>query len=87
MQYGDATINPSTEILIAENIKVLREAQKMLERMDDRTYTKVDGLMVASPYCIRPPIGTVRRAVTSLVSIPNSTRLATARGSVPEKSL
>ncbi len=42
MQYGDAQINPSTEILIAENIKVLREAQKLLERMDDRTYTKVD---------------------------------------------
>ena len=42
MQYGDATINPSTEILIAENIKVLREAQKLLERMDDRTYLKVD---------------------------------------------
>jgi uncharacterized damage-inducible protein DinB len=42
MQYGDATINPSTEILIAENIKVLREAQKLLERMDDRTYTSVD---------------------------------------------
>lgn len=40
MQY--ATSNPSTEILIAENIKVLRETQKMLERMDDRTYTKVD---------------------------------------------
>jgi uncharacterized damage-inducible protein DinB len=42
MQYGDATINPSTEILIAENIKGLREAQKLLERMDDRTYTNVD---------------------------------------------
>ncbi|HEX4947307.1 MAG TPA: DinB family protein [Blastocatellia bacterium] len=42
MQYSDATINPSTEILIAENIKVLREAQKLLECMDDRTYTKVD---------------------------------------------
>lgn len=42
MQHGDATINPSTEILIAENIKVLREAQKLLERMDDRTYTNVD---------------------------------------------
>jgi len=42
MQYTDATINPSTEILIAENIKVLREAQKLLERMDDRLYTKVE---------------------------------------------
>jgi uncharacterized damage-inducible protein DinB len=42
MQDTDATINPSTEILIAENIKVLREVQKLLERMDDRTYTKVD---------------------------------------------
>lgn len=42
MQLTDAIINPSTEILIAENIKVLREAQKLLERMDDRTYTKVD---------------------------------------------
>ena len=48
MQYGDATINPSTEILIAENIKVLREAQKMLERMDDRTYTKVEAPMFSS---------------------------------------
>ena len=42
MQYSDAVINPSTEILIAENIKVLREAQKLLEGMDDRTYTKVE---------------------------------------------
>ncbi|MBS1809117.1 MAG: DinB family protein [Acidobacteria bacterium] len=42
MQSTDATINPSTEILIAENIKVLREAQKLLERMDDRLYTKID---------------------------------------------
>ena len=48
MQYGDATINPSTEILIAENIKVLREAQKMLERMDDRTYAKVEAPMFGS---------------------------------------
>ncbi len=42
MQPSDATINPSTEILIAENIKVLREAQKLLEQMDDRLYTHVD---------------------------------------------
>ena len=40
MQHRDA--NPSTEILIAENIKVLREAQKLLERMEDRLYTHVD---------------------------------------------
>lgn len=43
-----ATITPSTEILIAENIKVLREAQKLLERMDDRTYTKVEAPMFSS---------------------------------------
>lgn len=42
MQDTDATLNPSTEVLIAENIKVLREAQKLLERMDDRLYTKVE---------------------------------------------
>lgn len=42
MQHRDATINPSTEILIAENIKALREAQKLLECMDDRTFTNVD---------------------------------------------
>ncbi len=42
MQYSNATINPSTEILIAENIKVLRDAQKLLERMADRNYTEVD---------------------------------------------
>lgn len=48
MQHGNATINPSTEILIAENIKVLREAQKLLERLDDRIYTNVDAPMFAS---------------------------------------
>lgn len=37
-----AALNPSTEVLIAENIKVLRAAQKLLERMDDRIYTKVE---------------------------------------------
>jgi uncharacterized damage-inducible protein DinB len=37
----DATISPSTEILIAENIKALREAQKLLEGMDDCTFTQV----------------------------------------------
>lgn len=42
MQDSDTTINPSTEILIAENIKVLRDAQKLLERLDDRTYTHVE---------------------------------------------
>ena len=42
MQDTDAAINPSTEILIAENIKALRDAQKLLERMEDRTYTKVE---------------------------------------------
>jgi uncharacterized damage-inducible protein DinB len=42
MQYSDAPTNPSTEILIAENIKVLRETQKLLEHMDDHTYTKVE---------------------------------------------
>lgn len=40
MHYANS--NPSTEILIAENIKGLREAQKMLEGMEDRLYTKVD---------------------------------------------
>jgi uncharacterized damage-inducible protein DinB len=38
----NATSNPSTEILIAENIRALREAQKLLECMDDQTYTRVD---------------------------------------------
>ena len=42
MQNTDVTINPSTEILIAENIKALRETQKLVERMDDRIYTKVE---------------------------------------------
>ena len=42
MQHGDATINSATQILIAENIKVLRDAQKLLERMEDRTYTRVE---------------------------------------------
>lgn len=48
MQHGDANINPSTEILIAENIKVLRDAQKLLEQMDDQTYTKVDAPIFTS---------------------------------------
>lgn len=42
MQPGETNLNPSTEILIAENIKVLREAKKLLEQMDDRDYSRVE---------------------------------------------
>ncbi|MFN7930132.1 MAG: DinB family protein [Blastocatellia bacterium] len=42
MPFADVAINPSTEILIAENIKILRETQKMLAGLDDRAFIHID---------------------------------------------
>ncbi len=41
-------VNPSTEVLIAENIKQLRATQKLLAGIEDRAYTKIDAPMFTS---------------------------------------
>jgi uncharacterized damage-inducible protein DinB len=41
MQDAESNLDPSTEILIAENIKALRDAQKLLEQLDDHTFVQV----------------------------------------------
>ena len=41
-------VSPSTEVLIAENIKHLRAVQKLLTELEDHVYTKIDAPMFSS---------------------------------------
>ena len=48
MSNDDLRTNPATEILIAENIKVLRQSQKLIAQMSDRLFAEIGAPTLAS---------------------------------------